>query len=140
MLRRTPLSIMPLYIRAGSILPLGPEVQYAGEKPDAPVELRIYPGHDAILRLYEDDGTTYDYEKKQYSWIPMQWDDDTKTLKISDREGSFPGQQATRSFNVVVVGAGRGAGEKVAVGQAVTYDGSALTLHLAASHPVRKPQ
>jgi len=138
--RNTPLFIMPLYIRAGSILPLGPEVQYAGEKPDAPVELRIYPGHDGILRLYEDDGTTYDYEKKQYSWIPMQWDDDTKTLTIGDREGSFPGEQVTRSFNIVIVGAGRGEGEKESVGQTVTYDGSALTLHLAVSHPKRKPR
>jgi alpha-D-xyloside xylohydrolase len=131
---------MPLYVRAGSILPLGPEVQYAGEKPDAAVELRIYPGHDGIFRLYEDDGTTYGYEKKQYSWIPMQWDDDTKTLTISDREGSFPGEQATRSFNIVVVGAGRGVGEKEAAGQTVTYDGSALTLHFAAHRQGKKPR
>ena len=138
--RRTPLSIMPLYVRAGSILPLGPEVQYAGEKPDAPVELRIYPGHDGILRLYEDDGTTYGYEKEQYTWIPMQWDDHTKTLTISEREGSFPGEQATRRFNIVVVGAGRGVGEKEAAGRAVTYDGTALTLHLATSRQKSKPR
>jgi len=137
--KRTPLAVMPLYIRAGSILPLGPEVQYAAEKPDAPVELRIYPGHDGILRLYEDDGTTYDYEKKQYSWIPMQWDDDTKTLTLSTREGSFPGEQAMRSFSVVVVAGEKGKGEKESAGRLVHYNGSALTIRLAASHSSRKP-
>ena len=71
--KATPLAVMPLYVRAGSILPLGAEVQYAAEKPNAPVELRIYPGHDGIVRLYDDDGTTYNYEKKQYSWISIQW-------------------------------------------------------------------
>ena len=134
----TPLSVMPLYIRAGSILPLGADVQYAGEKSDAPVELRIYPGHDGIFRLYEDDGTTYNYEKKQYSWIPMQWDDDTKTLTLSAREGSFLGQQALRSFTVVVVGRERGKGEKESEGRLVQYNGSAVTIHLAASHSPRK--
>jgi alpha-D-xyloside xylohydrolase len=136
--KRTPLSVMPLYIRAGSILPLGPDVQYADEKPDAPVELRIYPGHDGILRLYEDDGTTYDYEKKQYSWIPMQWDNDTKTLTLGAREGSFPGQQEMRSFSVVVVAGEKGKGEKESAGRLVQYNGSALTIRLAASHSSRK--
>jgi alpha-D-xyloside xylohydrolase len=133
-LRRTPLSVMPLYVRAGTILPLGPEVQYAGEKPEAPIELRIYPGHDAIFRLYEDDGTTYNYEKEQFSWIPMQWDDETKTLTIGERQGTFPKVRATRSFLVVVVAAGLGLGEKEGVGRHVLYDGSPLTLHL----PVRR--
>lgn len=137
-LRRTPLSVMPLYVRAGSILPLGPEVQYAGEKPQSPIELRIYPGRDAILRLYEDDGTTYNYEKRQYSWIPIQWDDDTRTLRIGERQGSFPEELAKRRFVVVVVSEARGVGEKEAAGLPVEYDGSALTLHVAGSHPVRK--
>jgi alpha-D-xyloside xylohydrolase len=144
-LRRTPLSIMPLYVRAGTILPLGPEVQYAGEEPDAPLVLRIYPGRDAILRLYEDDGTTYNYEKKQFSWIPMQWEDDTKTLKIGDRQGSFPEQLAKRRFIVVLVGRGRGIGEGEATGVHLEYDGSAVMLHVATparsskSRRVRKP-
>ena len=126
----TPLSIMPLYIRAGSILPMGPEVQYAAEKPNAPVELRIYPGHDGVLRLYEDDGKTYDYEKKQYSWISMEWNDATKTLSLGSREGSFPEQPATRSFNVVIVDTVKGLGEKEDAGHMVKYSGSALTLHM----------
>ena len=134
----TPLSIMPLYIRAGSILPMGPEVQYAAEKPNAPVELRIYPGHDGVLRLYEDDGKTYDYEKKQYSWISMEWNDATKTLSLGSREGSFPEQQATRSFNVVIVDTVKGLGEKEDAGHMVKYSGSALTLHMDAPSQ-RKP-
>jgi alpha-D-xyloside xylohydrolase len=136
----TPLSIMPLYIRAGSILPLGPELQYAAEKPDAPMELRIYPGDDGSFRLYEDDGATYNYEEKQYSWIPMQWDDATQTLTLGAREGSFPGQQVTRSFNVVVIGAGKGVGENETTGRLIKYDGTFLALHLAASHAPRKPR
>lgn len=136
--RRTPLSIMPIYVREGSILPLGPEVQYAAENPAAPVELRIYPGKNGEFRLYEDDGVTYSYENNQYSWIPMQWNEAKKTLTLGARNGSFEGQEAQRSFRVVVVGAGKGAGEKEATGKLVKYDGSNLVVHMVASQAPRR--
>jgi len=70
-----PLNILPLYIRAGSILPMGPVMQYATEKPDAPYEIRMYPGADAKFTLYEDDNETYNYEKGQYAVYDIVWDD-----------------------------------------------------------------
>jgi alpha-D-xyloside xylohydrolase len=130
--RATPLATMPLYVRAGSILPLGPELQYSSEKPADPIELRIYAGADGSFRLYDDDGTTYDYEKGSYAWIPIHWDDASRTLAIGAREGSFAGMLAARTFRVVVVRPGHGIGEPVSDGRAVLYSGSALHIVLAA--------
>ncbi len=61
--RDAPLDVLPLYVRAGTVLPLGAEEQYTGQYPDAPIELRVYPGSDGEVNLYDDDGTTYRYEK-----------------------------------------------------------------------------
>jgi alpha-D-xyloside xylohydrolase len=130
-LRRTPLSIMPLYVRAGTILPLGPAVEYTGQAPDAPIELRIYPGSDATFKLYEDDGITYDYEKGSYSWIPIRWNDRSKTLTLGAREGSFPGEPSTRTFRIVVVSPGHGVGEGLSRGLLVHYNGSIRSLRIS---------
>jgi alpha-D-xyloside xylohydrolase len=105
-----PLGTMPLYVHAGSIVPMGPVIQYTGEKPDAPIELRVYPGADGNFTLYNDDGTTYDYEKGQYTTIPIHWDDSTQTLTIGARQGSYPGMARRRTFNIVWVSPGHGAG------------------------------
>ena len=122
--RQTPLLIMPLYVRAGTILPLGPEIEFTGQHPDAPVELRVYSGSDADFKLYEDDGTTYDYEKGDYSWIPIHWDNQNKTLTIGERQGSFSGAATERVFRVVVVRPGRGVGEAISNGHAIRYNGT----------------
>ncbi len=105
-----PLSRIPLYVRAGSIVPMGPDVQYAEEKPDGPIELRVYPGADADFNIYQDDGNTYAYEKGTYSTIPVHWNDASRTLTIGDRKGEYPGMPAQRTFNIVFVGEGHGAG------------------------------
>ncbi len=105
-----PLEQIPLFVRAGSILPLGPAVQFAAEKPDAPIELRIYPGADAAYTLYEDDGTSYAYEQGARAAIPLRWDERTQTLDIGAREGTFPGLRPHRTFHVTWVRPGRGAG------------------------------
>jgi len=94
---------LPLFIRAGSIIPFGPELQYTGEKPADPITLFVYAGADGIFSLYEDDGLTYSYEKGAFAWIPFQWDNATKTLTIGRREGKFPGMLAKRTFNIVLV-------------------------------------
>jgi alpha-D-xyloside xylohydrolase len=86
-----PLDTIPLYVRAGSIMPLGPEIQYTGEKPDAPIELRIYRGADGHFELYEDSGDTYDYQMGQHSVIAMSWDDKAGQFTLGARNGSFPG-------------------------------------------------
>ena len=94
---------MPLYIRVGSIIPFGPDMQYTGEKPADPVSLYVYTGADGAFSLYEDDGLTYSYEKGAFAWIPFQWDDATRTLTIGKRAGKFPGILAKRTFNIVLV-------------------------------------
>jgi alpha-D-xyloside xylohydrolase len=127
--RATPLATMPVYVRAGSILPMGPEVEYSNQKPADPIELRVYPGSDGSFRLYEDDGTTYDYEKGANAWIPMHWDDATRTLTLGARQGQFPGMLAARMFQVVLVRPGHGIGESATTGRDVLYSGSALEIH-----------
>jgi alpha-D-xyloside xylohydrolase len=105
-----PLDRMPLYVRAGSILPMGPELQYSTEKPEDPIELRVYTGANVNFTLYEDENDTYDYEKGVYATIPLVWDDAAKTLTIGDRTGKFPGMLETRTFRIVFVSDGHGAG------------------------------
>ncbi len=106
-----PLDKLPLFVRAGSILPMGPEVQYAAERPADPIEIRIFPGADADFTIYEDENDNYDYEKGEYAVIPLHWNDSTRTLTIGERTGSFPGITTTRSFQIVLVSDGHGIGE-----------------------------
>src|SRR5208282_2557160 len=88
---------------AGSIIPYQPDMQYIGEKPADPITLYIYAGADGRFTLYEDQGTTFDYEKGAFSEIPIQWDDHSHTLTIGARSGEFPGMLPQRTFRVVLV-------------------------------------
>lgn len=97
-----PISRSPLYVKAGSILPLGPDVQYASEKPWDELTLRIYPGAAGSFTLYEDEGDNYNYLSGAYTEIPMMWSDRSSTLTIGAREGEFPGMLKDRTFNVVL--------------------------------------
>ena len=101
---------MPIFVRAGSIVPLGPELEWASQKPADPLELRVYRGADGTFTLYEDEGDTYNYEKGQFATIPLAWDDGKQTLTIGDRKGEFPGMLKDRTFHIVFVGAGHGVG------------------------------
>jgi alpha-D-xyloside xylohydrolase len=105
-----PLDRIPLYIRAGSILPLGPDLQYSTEKPADPLELRVYTGANGSFTLYEDENDNYDYEKGIRATIPIRWDDASHTLTIGDRQGQFPGMLESRTFQIVFVGDGHGIG------------------------------
>ena len=105
-----PLDRLPLYIRAGSILPLGPDEEWSTEKPADPIELRIYRGADADFTLYEDENDGYNYEKGMYATIPLHWDEAKQALTIGDRKGQFPGMLESRTFRVVFVGENHGAG------------------------------
>jgi alpha-D-xyloside xylohydrolase len=127
---QAPLETLPLYVRAGSILPMGPFVQYTSEKPADPIELRIYPGADGDFTLYEDDGETYSYEKGAYSTIGMHWDDAKRTLTIGERKGDYPGILQRRTFNIIWVGEGHGNGLNltIPVDRTVQYDGGASTV------------
>ena len=125
-----PIDTLPLEVKAGSILPLGPVVQYAEEQPAAPLELRVYRGADGAFVLYEDDGNTYDYEKGAYAEIPITWSEAAQTLTIGARRGSFPGLVAGREFRIVWVREGRGAGaEETGTPDAtVRYTGGAVAV------------
>jgi len=127
-----PLSSIPLYVRAGSIVPLGPELQYSTEKPADPIELRIYPGADADYTLYEDENDTYNYEKGAYATIAFHWNDQAHSLTIGDRRGSFPGMLTKRAFHVVLVKPGHGTGINPASlpYAAVEYDGRSQSVEL----------
>ena len=122
--RATTIDEIPLYIKSGSIIPFGPQVQYATEKKWDNLEIRVYPGANGVFSLYEDENDNYNYEKGVYSTITFTWNDAKKSLTINDRKGSFPGMLTTRKFNIVVVTDGKNT-DKV-----VTYGGKKLTVKL----------
>jgi len=105
-----PADRLPLYVRAGSIVPLGPDVEWSTEKPADPIELRVYHGADGEFTLYEDENDNYNYEKGIHATISFRWDDAQRVLTIGDREGEFPGMLASRTFHVVFVGEHHGVG------------------------------
>lgn len=121
-----PLERVPLFVRAGSILPLGPaDLQFATQRPDAPIELRIYPGADASFTFYEDDNETYACERGQRATVGLTWDDAAKTLHVGARSGSFPGLVAQREFHLILI---TPTGN---VTRTVAYDGAAVDVKLA---------
>ena len=93
---------VPMFVRAGSIVPLGPVMQYVGEKPWDNLEIRIYPGADAEFSLYEDEGDGYNYEQGYYSNIIFTWTDRTRTLHISARQGGYKGMILERKFTLML--------------------------------------
>jgi alpha-D-xyloside xylohydrolase len=105
-----PLERIPLYIRAGSIVPMGPDEEWSTQKPADPIELRIYPGANGDFTLYEDEGDTYNYEKGAYATIPIHWDDAQRSLTIGQRQGMFPGLLEHRTFRIVFVSENHGVG------------------------------
>ncbi len=125
-----PLDRMPLYVRAGSIIPLGPDERYATEKPADPLELRIYPGANGSFALYEDENDTYNYENGAHATIPITWNEAARTLTLGERSGSFPGMLTERTFNVVFVDEKHGIGidPSPRIDKAVHYSGKTLTI------------
>ncbi len=123
---------MPLHVKAGSIVPTGPEIQYTDEKPADPIVLWVYAGADGAFTLYEDDGLTYGYEKGAFARIPIRWNDATRTLTIGKREGTFPGMQKQRTFEVVLVAKGKPVGFTFApkADKSVRYEGGAVDVKL----------
>jgi alpha-D-xyloside xylohydrolase len=125
-----PLDRIPLYVRAGSMIPMGPYVQYAAEKPNDPIELRVYRGADGAFTLYEDENDGYNYEKGIHATIPIRWNDATQTLEIGERNGKFPGMLESRTFQIVFVtenhGAGIGPTERA--DKTVRYSGQTLSV------------
>lgn len=126
--RKAPIDIMPVFVKAGSIVPWGPEVKYASEKKAGDMEIRIYLGSDGEFTLYEDEGDNYNYEDGAYSTIDFKWNDQNKTISISERKGEFPGMLNERQFRIVIVGTNSGTGMKESVPlKTITYKGHAIT-------------
>ncbi|WP_436924413.1 glycoside hydrolase family 31 protein [Halosimplex amylolyticum] len=125
-----PLEKVPLFVKAGSVVPMGPVVQHTGERPDADWELRVYPGRDGEFDVYEDAGDGYDYEDGAFAFTPIRWEDAASELTIGDRDGSFPKLVEERDFEIVVVGENCGVGVETGVSneETVTYDGSETTV------------
>ena len=130
--KEVPIDIMPLFVKAGSILPIGPNVQYATEKKWDNIEIRIYPGADGEFTLYEDETDNYNYEKGIYSTITFTWDNAQKTLTISDQKGSFPEMLNERKFNIVKVSKNNGVGmNKIEeYDKIITYNGKKVVVKL----------
>ena len=117
----TALDRVPMFVRAGSILPLGPEMQYVGEKAWDDLEIRIYPGADGQFTLYEDEGDSYHYEKGAYSTIIIKWNERARTLTFGERQGQYDGMLQQRRFTIVTPDGKR---------QSVSYDGKEQVLVL----------
>ncbi len=127
-----PIDIIPLYVKAGSIVPMGKIMEWATQQPEDTIELRIYPGADASFMLYEDANDNYNYEKGEYATFTFNWNDANKLLSISQRKGSFPNMLQKRIFNVVVVNENKGINDKETTQpeKVVHYDGKSLSVKL----------
>jgi len=95
-----PYERMPVFVKAGSILPFGPDLQYTSEKPADTITLNVYTGANAAFNLYEDEGTNYNYEKGAFSVISINYNEGDKTLTIGDRKGSYKGMPVKRVFRI----------------------------------------
>jgi alpha-D-xyloside xylohydrolase len=130
-----PFDQIPLYVRAGSIFPLGPIEQYANEKVAGPIELRIYPGANGRFTLYQDEGDNYNYEKGKHAIIPIEWSDSSHTLTFEARTGSYANMPAEMIFHIVRVRPGHGTGGNVetSADKTVIYKGSEIRINVGPS-------
>ena len=129
--RRLVVDFIPFYVKAGSIIPAGPSVQFATEKSWDDLQVRIYPGADGEFTLYEDEDDNYNYEKGKYTTVRMTWSDKDRQLTIHPRQGSYDGMLQNRNFRIVVVDNLKGLGldnESYTVN--VEYKGKKLNIKL----------
>jgi len=127
-----PYESIPLYVRAGSIIPFGPELKYTTEKAADPITLFIYTGANGAFTIYEDEGLNYNYEHGAFARIPIRWNEARRTLSIGKREGAFQGMLAYRTFNLVLVAKTNRVGFSLtpAIDREVRYHGEPITLRL----------
>ena len=127
-----PLDRIPVFVKEGSIIPAGPEIQYSTQKVADPITLYVFAGKNAHFELYEDESVNYNYEKDQYATIAFDYDEATKTLSIGKRKGSYNGMLETRSFQIVLVNSNHpvGVGITAHSDQVVRYDGQAQSIKM----------
>lgn len=128
----SPIETIPLYIKAGSIVPMGPEIEYATQKSPEGIELRIYPGANGEFTMYEDENDNYNYEKGKYAIIQFKWNDHLKELTISDLKGSYPGLEMEKLYKIVLVRPDHGIGvdSEAHPDKVVTYKGAEMKVTL----------
>lgn len=126
------LDTMPIFVKAGSIVPMGPKIQHTGENMNAPIVLRVYPGADGSFTLFEDEGDNYNYEKGAFSIININWSDKVKQLTFEERKGIFDGMIEVKTFHIVLVSDGRGVGvdETLDIDKTIYYNGKKLMIDL----------
>lgn len=128
-----PLEILPLFVRAGSIVPFGPDIQSTAEvRRNSSLLLRIYQGQDATFTLYEDEGDTYNYEDGAFSTIELHWDDAKKRLHIGKRQGAYAGMPMTRTLSLLLVSEHQGTSvdSSRAGAKEISYDGNPLIVEM----------
>jgi alpha-D-xyloside xylohydrolase len=126
-----PLDTLPLYVRAGSIIPFGPDIQHTEEGQNAPIQLRIYPGQNGQFTLYEDEGDNYNYEQGQFATIRLSWDETARYLTLHERQGDYPGMPHSRTFQIVMGDSPEGAGlSAAATARIVLYEGREIMIDL----------
>jgi alpha-D-xyloside xylohydrolase len=126
-----PYEKMPVFVKAGSIIPFGPELQYTTEKTADTITLNIYTGTDASFNLYEDEGTNYNYEKGAFSVIPIKYNEAAKTISMGDRKGSFKGMLQKRTFRINIISPGNAKPlDFDASVKEVTYGGQSITIKI----------
>ena len=119
-----PYERIPLYVKSGSIIPYGPDIQYSDEKQPEEINLFVYKGNNGSFTLYEDEGVNYNYEKGEYATIKFDYDEENSTLVIGKRKGEFPGMLKNRTFNIIVVDKNKPQPfDMKAKGKKITYDG-----------------
>jgi len=128
--KETPIDIIPLYVKAGAIIPWGPNVQYAKEKNWDNLDIFIFPGSDGEFILYEDEGDNYNYEKGAFSIIKMKWNDKERTLTIEDRKGEYPGMLKDKTFRVSILWEGKSIQGATSPDTEVNYSGKQLSVKL----------
>ncbi|WP_207422577.1 TIM-barrel domain-containing protein [Desertivirga brevis] len=122
-----PYEEIPLFVKEGSIIPTGPEIQYTNEKPAEPISIYVFSGKNGAFNLYEDEGVNYNYEKGMFSEIPFSYNESHGALTIGDRKGAFPGMLKERTFNIVwITPQNRGSLTKNTISKTVKYDGKKL--------------
>lgn len=136
-----PIDRIPLHVRAGSVVPFGPELQWTGEKTGDPIEVRVYRGADGVFTLYDDAGDGYGYEQGERATIGIHWNDEEGILSFDARQGSFPGMATQRTFRVLWVGPGHGHGMPIdhPADVEVLYDGSAIAVEIPDVSPPAAP-
>lgn len=127
-----PIDVIPVFVKAGSVIPMGPVMEYADQKPSSTIELRIYRGANGSFEYYEDENDNYNYEKGNHAIITFNWNDKLQQLTISDTKGAFKGMLKKHTFNIVLVNGAHGSGADAAdkADKTVEYKGKAMTVSL----------